>query len=62
MAKDKGVRDGPADTGAGATDVVVLMDEERVKRSLARIAHEIAEQAPDGERVVRGDPAPGWTG
>ncbi|OPZ78462.1 MAG: Bifunctional protein PyrR [Actinobacteria bacterium ADurb.Bin444] len=52
MAKDKGVRDGPADTGAGATDVVVLMDEERVKRSLARIAHEIAEQAPDGERVA----------
>ncbi|NLG66296.1 MAG: bifunctional pyr operon transcriptional regulator/uracil phosphoribosyltransferase PyrR [Actinobacteria bacterium] len=28
------------------------MDEERVKRSLARIAHEIAEQAPDGERVA----------
>lgn len=53
MARDKGNRDTPSGREAGTPpDVVVLMDEERIKRTLARIAHEIAEQAPDGERVA----------
>lgn len=53
MAEDKGYRDGQSEVASGTpTDAVVLMDEERVKRTLARIAHEIAEQAPDSERVA----------